>query len=218
MLLNKNCMSDTPTDSPKKDLSKSAKGNGRFDRSVIVSGRTLFTKIDCYVVLTDKKNRARPKILGHVKIKVGVKEFTIWRGNRQRRYRIDYEQLIEGTKSYLYFTELQNAVGALSFYEYPAEKYQDELDSRNSELMLYDGAVEHFQGRKGIPALYLVILGIGMMIGIIGMVVLVQMYLSEARLADSLENQVANLKTQITTLQSNIPTNNNSNQGGGIIR
>jgi len=75
------------------------------------------------------------------------------------------------------------------------------LDSRNAELMLYDGAVEVFQGRKGIPLLYLLIMGIGLVIGMVAVVVILQMYLGEARLADNLELQVKNLKEQLAILQ-----------------
>lgn len=171
------------------------------ERSIVISGKPVFAKIDCYVVLLNRSTKARPKILGKKKVKIGEKTFSMWRGKRQRTWKIDYEQLIEGTKSYLYFVELEKAVSPLSFYEYPAEKYGDELDSRNAELMLYDGAVEVFQGRKGIPLLYLLIMGIGLVIGMVAVVVILQMYLSEARQGDALELQVTNLKNQLAILQ-----------------
>jgi hypothetical protein len=171
------------------------------EKQIVISGKPVFGKIDCYVVLLNKATRARPKILGRRKVKIGEKTFSMFRGKRQRTWKIDYDQLIEGTKSYLYFVELEKAISPLSFYEYPAEKYGDELDSRNAELMLYDGAVEVFQGRKGIPLLYLLIMGIGLVIGMVAVVVILQMYLGEARLADNLELQVKNLKEQLAILQ-----------------
>lgn len=174
------------------------------EKSIIISGKPVFGKIDCYVVLLNRTTRARPKILGRSKVKIGEKTFSMFRGKRKRTWKIDYEQLIEGTKSYLYFVELEKAVSPLSFYEYPAEKYGDELDSRNSELMLYDGAVEVFQGRKGIPLLYLLIMGIGLVIGMVAVVVILQMYLGEARLADNLELQVKNLNEQLAILKGTV--------------
>lgn len=174
------------------------------EKSVVVSGKPVFGKIDCYVVLLNKATKARPKILGRKKVKIGEKTFSMWRGKRQRTWKIDYEQLIEGTKSYLYFVELEKAVSPLSFYEYPAEKYGDELDSRNAELMLYDGAVEVFQGRKGIPLIFLLIMGIGLVIGIVAVVVILQMYLAEARQADTFELQAKQLRDQLTILQGTV--------------
>lgn len=174
------------------------------EKSVVISGKPVFGKIDCYVVLLNKATRARPKILGRKKVKIGEKTFSMWRGKRQRTWKIDYEQLIEGTKSYLYFVELEKAVSPLSFYEYPAEKYGDELDSRNAELMLYDGAVEVFQGRKGIPLIFLLIMGIGLVIGIVAVVVILQMYLAEARQADTFELQAKQLRDQLTILQGTV--------------
>lgn len=174
------------------------------EKSVVISGKPVFGKIDCYVVLLNKATRARPKILGRKKVKIGEKTFSMWRGKRQRTWKIDYEQLIEGTKSYLYFVELEKAVSPLSFYEYPAEKYGDELDSRNAELMLYDGAVEVFQGRKGIPLIFLLIMGIGLVIGIVAVVVILQMYLAEARQADTFELQAKQLREQLTILQGTV--------------
>ena len=171
------------------------------EKSVIVSGKPVFGKIDCYVVLINRQTKARPKILAKKKVRIGVKTFSMWRGQRQRTWKIDYEQLIEGTKSYLYFVEMEKAVSPLSFYQYPSEKYGDDLDSRNAELMLYDGAVEVFQGRKGIPLLYLLILGIGLVIGMVAVVVILQMYLGEARQGDVLEAQVTSLRNQLAILQ-----------------
>ncbi len=174
------------------------------EKLVVISGKPVFGKIDCYVVLLNKATRARPKILGRKKVKIGEKTFSMWRGKRQRTWKIDYEQLIEGTKSYLYFVELEKAVSPLSFYEYAAEKYGDELDSRNAELMLYDGAVEVFQGRKGIPLIFLLIMGIGLVIGIVAVVVILQMYLAEARQADTFELQAKQLRDQLTILQGTV--------------
>lgn len=174
------------------------------EKSVVISGKPVFGKINCYVVLLNRATKARPKILGHKKVRIGEKTFSMWRGKRQRTWKIDYEQLIEGTKSYLYFVELEKAVSPLSFYEYPAEKYGDELDSRNAELMLYDGAVEVFQGRKGIPLLYLLIMGIGLVVGMVAVVVILQMYLAEARQGDALELQVKALKDQLAILQGTV--------------
>ena len=174
------------------------------EKSIVISGKPVFGKIQCYVVLLNKATRARPKILGMKKVKIGEKTFSMFRGKRQRTWKIDYDQLIEGTKSYLYFVELEKAVSPLSFYEYPAEKYGDQLDSRNSELMLYDGAVEVFQGRKGIPLLYLLIMGIGLVVGMVAVVVILQMYLGEARLADTLELQNKNLREQLAVLQGSV--------------
>lgn len=174
------------------------------EKSVIISGKPVFGKIDCYVVLLNRATKARPKILGKRKVKIGEKTFSMFRGKRQRTWKIDYEQLIEGTKSYLYFVELEKAVSPLSFYEYPAEKYGDELDSRNAELMLYDGAVEVFQGRKGIPLLYLLILGIGLVVGMVAVVVILQMYLGEARAGDALELANKQLREQLAVLQGTI--------------
>lgn len=171
------------------------------EKSLVISGKPVFAKIDCYVVLLNNATKARPKILGKRKVKIGEKTFSMWRGKRERTWKIDYEQLIEGTKSYLYFVELEKAVSPLSFYQYPAEKYGDDLDSRNAELMLYDGAVEVFQGRKGIPLLYLLIMGIGLVIGMVAVVVILQMYLGEARQGDALELQVKQLKEQLAILQ-----------------
>jgi hypothetical protein len=183
-------------------LGKATKGVS--EKSVIISGKPVFGKIDCYVVLLNRATKARPKILGRKKVKIGEKSFSMWRGDRQRKWKIDYEQLIEGTKSYLYFVELEKSVSPLSFYEYPAEKYGDDLDSRNSELMLYDGAVEVFQGRKGIPLLYLLIMGIGLVVGIVGVVIILQMYLAEARAGDALEIANQNLRNQLAILQGSV--------------
>lgn len=182
-------------------LSRFNKNEKPEGKSVVISGKPVFGKIDCYVVLLNKATKARPKIIGKRKVKLGQKTFSMFRGKRQRTWKIDYEQLIEGTKSYLYFVELEKAVSPLSFYSYPAEKYGDELDSRNAELMLYDGAVEVFQGRKGIPMLYLLIMAIGLVIGMVAVVVILQMYLGEARQADNFEAQVKSLKEQLAILQ-----------------
>lgn len=96
------------------------------------------------------ENGARDKLIAQKKVKVGKRNFEI-RGIGL--FWINYLELKEEKKFYVYDVSVNNAVGALSFHEYDKEK----VYPNQSELMLKDGQVKTFMGKAGIPVMYLLV-------------------------------------------------------------
>lgn len=123
-----------------------------------------------------------------VTVKYGKKWFAV----NNKRYWIIYRMLKDFGKFYMYFTDVNNAVGGIKFYE-----HGEYADPEQVELMVNQHAVEVHKKHKGIPVKMLLIIGIALLISIVATFILVNMVIG-------LNNQVIQKNTIITQKDATI--------------
>lgn len=139
----------------------------------------------CY--LLDVSEGKRPTMIRKpIKVKYGAKWFDV---DREQRYFINYSQVMNFGKHYAYLCQYGNAIGALSFYEYPEIKQ----DANQVYLMTNQHAVEVFKKHKGISPKLVMIIAIACCIAVIGLVI-------SANVAIGLNNAVVQKTKQVETL------------------
>lgn len=154
----------------------------------------------CYLLDIGKDSNTRPTLVTKpIKVKYGAKWFDL---GREQRYFINYSQIMNFGKHYAYLCQYGNAVGALSFHEYP----DIAPDTNQVYLMTNQHAVEVFKKHKGISPKLLMIIAIALCISIIGLVVASQIALGQNSVINARTKQVETLTTQNTQL-----TNENNN-------
>lgn len=154
----------------------------------------------CYLLDIGKDSSSRPTLVTKpIKVKYGAKWFDL---GREHRYFINYNQIMNFGKHYAYLCQYGNAVGALSFHEYP----DIAPDTNQVYLMTNQHAVEVFKKHKGISPKLLMIIAIALCISIIGLVVASQIALGQNSVINARTKQVETLTTQNTQL-----TNENNN-------
>jgi hypothetical protein len=146
-------------------------------------------KIKCCVVsgvdTIEKNGYYMPTLVAKpVKVKYGQKWFVV----NNKRYWIIYSMLKDFGKFYMYFTDVNNAVGGIKFYEHGEFADPDQV-----ELMVNQHAVEVHKKHKGIPIKMLLIIGIALLVTIVLAFVLVNMVIG-------LNNQLGAKNTQINNL------------------
>jgi hypothetical protein len=143
--------------------------------------------IRCFLIDIDEATRSRPTlVMKPIKVKYGAKWFDV---GREQRYYINYQQIMNFGKYYAYLCQYGNAVGALSFYEYP----EIAPDTNQVWLMTNQHAVEVFKKHKGISPKLLMIVCIALAIAVIGAVI-------SSQIALGLNNQVVIKNRQVETL------------------
>lgn len=141
----------------------------------------------CYLIDIGKNPDTRPTlVIKPIKVKYGAKWFDV---GRDERYFINYSQIMNFGRHYAYLCQYGNAVGALSFHEYP-EIVQD---ANQVYLMANQHAVEVFKKHKGISPKLVMIIAIVCAIAVIGLVI-------TAQVAIGLNNQIVIKNKQIETL------------------
>lgn len=141
----------------------------------------------CYLLDIDEEKRSRPTlVMKPIKVKYGAKWFDV---GREQRYYINYSEVMNFGKHYAYLCQYGNAIGALSFYEYP----EIPQDSNQVLLMTHQHAVEVFKKHKGISPKLVMVIAIVAMIGVIGTVI-------SANVAIGMNNQIVTKNKQIETL------------------
>jgi len=141
----------------------------------------------CYLIDIDKSNKSRPTlVMKPIKTKYGRKWFDV---GREQRYFINYSQVMNFGKHYAYLCQYGNAIGALSFYEYP----EIAQDANQVWLMTNQHAVEVFKKHKGISPKLVMIIAIVCAIAVIGLVITTQIALG-------LNTQIIAKNKQIETL------------------
>lgn len=144
----------------------------------------------CYLLDIDPDKKSSPTlVMKPIKVKYGAKWFDV---GREQRYFINYAQIMNFGKHYAYLCQYGNAIGALSFYEYP----EIAQDANQVWLMTQQHAVEVFKKHKGISPKLVMIIAIVAMIGVIGCVI-------ASNVAIGLNNQVVTKNKQIETLTAN---------------
>lgn len=139
----------------------------------------------CYLLDVSEGNRPT-MVRKPVKVKYGAKWFDI---DREQRYFINYSQVMNFGKHYAYLCQYGNAVGALSFHEYPEIKQ----DANQVWLMTNQHAVEVFKKHKGISPKLVMVIAIACTIAIIGLVI-------SANVAIGLNNALTAKTKQVETL------------------
>lgn len=144
----------------------------------------------CYLLDIDPDKKSSPTlVMKPINVKYGAKWFDV---GREQRYFINYAQIMNFGKHYAYLCQYGNAIGALSFYEYP----EIAQDANQVWLMTQQHAVEVFKKHKGISPKLVMIIAIVAMIGVIGCVI-------ASNVAIGLNNQVVTKNKQIETLTAN---------------
>ena len=169
----------------KEDIEKLIPENVRNSRQFFNDGIKK-GKIKCNVWLLGKDG-ARDKLIGSTKRKVGKTDFVI----KGKRYFINYEELKEDKKYYVYDCDVTNAIGTLSFHDLSDRK----VYPNQAESMLVDGVVRVLMGKGGIPAMYLLVAFIVVAVAMAGVMYLFSQY-------QTLSSTVEKQKTTITTLQT----------------
>ncbi len=145
----------------------------------------------CYLIDIDPNKRTKPTlVMKPIKVKYGAKWFDV---GREQRYFINYNQIMNFGKHYAYLCQYGNAIGALSFYEYP----EIAQDANQVWLMTNQHAVEVFKKHKGISPKLVLIIAIIAMIAVIGLVI-------SANVAIGLNNQVVAKNRQIEALTNEL--------------
>lgn len=141
----------------------------------------------CYLLDIDQDKKSKPTlVMKPIKVKYGAKWFDV---GREQRYYINYNQIMNFGKHYAYLCQYGNAIGALSFYEYP----EIAQDANQVWLMTQQHAVEVFKKHKGISPKLVMIIAIVAMIGVVGAVI-------SSNVAIGLNNQVVAKNKQIESL------------------
>lgn len=143
----------------------------------------------CYLLDIDPQTRSRPTLVTKpIKVKFGSKWFDV---GREQRYFINYSQIMNFGKHYAYLCQYGNAVGALSFYEYPEVMN----DANQVELMVNQHAVEVFKKHKGISPKLVMIIAIVAAIAVIGLVISINILMG-------LNTSLNNFKAENTALKA----------------
>lgn len=154
--------------------------------------------IRCFLIDIDEATHSRPTlVMKPIKVKYGAKWFDV---GREQRYFINYSQLMNFGKYYAYLCQYGNAVGALSFYEYP----EIAPDTNQVWLMTNQHAVEVFKKHKGISPKLVMIIGIALAIAVIGLVITSQIALGLNNQVTLKTKQVETLTTQNTELRNQL--------------
>jgi cell division protein FtsB len=141
----------------------------------------------CYLLDIDPTKNTRPTlVMKPKKVSYGAKWFDV---GRDQRYYINYQQIMNFGKHYAYLCQYGNAIGALSFYEYP----EIAQDANQVYLMTNQHAVEVFKKHKGISPKLVLVIAIIAMIAVIGLVI-------SANVAIGLNGQVVSKTKQVETL------------------
>lgn len=149
----------------------------------------------CYLIDVDKSSNSRPTLVTKpIKVKYGAKWFNV---GREQKYFINYSQIMNFGKHYAYLCQYGNAVGALSFYEFP-----EFADASQVELMTNVHAVEVFKKHKGISPKLLMIIGIALAIAVIGAIL-------SSQIALGLNSQLTNANKKIEANTKTIADQNN---------
>lgn len=172
----------------------------------IITGNKFLNKIEVRLWST-RDGKGRDKIVKKKKIPFGKKyvSFKPTRKSETRFYQINYDELKEDKKFYIYDTDVLNSLGALAFHKYP-----ERVDSVNSQKMLVDTAVDMYVKKGGIPLWYLLIAMIGIIVLAVAVLVVVQYYLPfESAYNDALrqnaikDTTIRNLQADLQVLRSN---------------
>lgn len=150
--------------------------------------------------------QTRPKLVAEKTVKYGVMQVKIRITKTQSNlYQINYLNLKEGKREYLYDTDLLNSIDGLSFYPYS----NDRVHPDEASAMLETGAIKAFIDKGGYPIWYLII-GFIAVIACMGVLIYIfpqwQMY-KDSYTAD--EQTIATYKQTILTLQQKVT-------GGGL--
>jgi cell division protein FtsB len=141
----------------------------------------------CYLLDIDPTKNTRPTlVMKPKKVSYGAKWFDV---GRDQRYYINYQQIMNFGKHYAYLCQYGNAIGALSFYEYP----EIAQDANQVYLMTNQHAVEVFKKHKGISPKLVLVIAIIAMVAVIGLVI-------SANVAIGLNGQVVTKTKQVETL------------------
>jgi cell division protein FtsL len=159
----------------------------------------------CYLLDIDPEKRTKPTlVMKPIKVKYGAKWFDV---GREQRYFINYNQIMNFGKHYAYLCQYGNAIGALSFYEYP----DIAQDANQVMLMTNQHAVEVFKKHKGISPKLVMIIAIVAMIGVIGTVISANVAIgfngqivAKNKQIETLTAQNAELKAQLTELGQDV--------------
>ena len=153
--------------------------------------------------------KGRDRLVAQKKVPMGTEyvEITpkgfglfIHRKSDKRRYQINYQDLKETPKGYLYMTDVTNTLGALSFGEYPKH-----VDSRREQKLIVDNNVRMYVEKGGIPLLYLLIAMMGMVVGMGVSAFFGIQYFQIQDMNTQLDTLVTNLKAENAILRSQIP-------------
>lgn len=98
-----------------------------------------------------------------------------WKDNE---YKINYDLVIAGKKYFEYNTDSLNAIGGLSFYEYPETVNNTTGKVIPSQAKEYHDAIVEsaFVGSRGIPKMWLLICIIATVIAVAGLVIMSTQY------------------------------------------
>lgn len=152
-------------------------------------------KILCQVWLLGE-NQARDKLIGSTKVKVGKTTFTV----KGKKYWINYKELKEGKKYFIFDCDVTNAIGGLSFHNITdLKKYPEQ-----AENMLRDGVVRVLMGKGGIPAVYLLVAFIAVSIALAGSMYLLNAYQNSISQIDKQRIQIDNLKSENSQLEQQL--------------
>lgn len=155
----------------------------------------------CYLIDVDKSTKRRPTlVVKPIKVRYGSKWFDV---GREQRYFINYDYVMNFGKHYAYLCQYGNAVGALSFYEYP----EIPQDANQVYLMTNQHAVEVFKKHKGISPKLVMIIAIVCAIAVIGLVI-------TAQVAIGLNNQIVTKNAQLANKDATIAQLQSQIQGG----
>ena len=114
------------------------------------------------------KNGARDKFIGSQKRRVGKRDFVV----KGKRYWINYDELKEGKKNYIFDCDVTNSIGTLSFHDLSDRK----VVPNQADNMLVDGVVRLMMAKGGIPAMYLLVAMIMVTIAVVGLVYFMSQY------------------------------------------
>lgn len=150
----------------------------------------------CYLLDIDKTKRTRPTlVMKPIKVKYGSKWFDV---GRDQRYYINYGEVMNFGKHYAYLCQYGNAIGALSFYEYP----EIAQDANQVWLMTNQHAVEVFKKHKGISPRLVMIIAIVAAIAVIGVVITAQIAISQNNVITTKNKQIETLNARILELET----------------
>lgn len=197
---------DNPRDIPEPDLP--ANGKDEF------VPQTARGKILLQVWHVDIQAKTRPYRVAKKWFKYGKKYVTLRIAGLERKYQIDYHDVgafKQSGKHYVYDVDFTNAIGALSFYPYPKE-----VDSRQAEIMLQDGAVDSYIKKGGIPLYYMLIAMVGIIVVAGALAFILPDYLGTRDLAEkmiaennNLRNSNQQLVRQVGELQQQLGESSN---------
>lgn len=158
-----------------------------------------------------------PRFIKAVTKKYGDIKFRVKLGKFRREYRIVYvkdgKSLVKDMgKYFLYQTDVHNAVGAISFYPYEAEK----VNPVEADAMLEEGLAEVFIRKGGMPFWYLLVVLIPLAIAVVALVYFVTQSTQNHDLAQQAVNlyNTEHLKAQAYAAQiSSMGVTPNPNYG-----